>query len=65
MQTQNSGDCENLTWNDKNLDYEIETNDTSPQADRHVSAWNDKNLDYEIETYTASTRNTTPRDLKR
>ena len=39
-----------VTWNDKNLDYEIET------ALRQVSChcqqtWNDKNLDYEIETW--------------
>ena len=39
-------------WNDKNLDYEIETGVKvvffSPDF---ALTWNDKNLDYEIETY--------------
>ena len=36
-------------WNQKNLDYEIETR---PQGTSHLCsiAWNQKNLDYEIET---------------
>ena len=40
-----------MTWNDKYLDYEIETNirnllcETAPRP-----TWNDKYLDYEIET---------------
>ena len=36
-------------WNDKNLDYEIETG-TWCFPQRAALAWNDKNLDYEIET---------------
>ena len=39
------------TWNDKNLDYEIETNRLCRDERRH-GTWNDKNLDYEIETQT-------------
>ena len=39
-----------IAWNQKNLDYEIETNG-SPQCPSHQGfPWNQKNLDYEIET---------------
>ena len=41
-----------LTWNEKNLDYEIETLkclDYSHGGAPRVT-WNEKNLDYEIET---------------
>ena len=36
-------------WNQKNLDYEIETV-TTAQHYKRVMSWNQKNLDYEIET---------------
>ena len=38
-----------LPWNQKNLDYEIETW-SDCNADTKYSTWNQKNLDYEIET---------------
>ena len=38
-------------WNDKNLDYEIETLNLSHLLNICDLAWNDKNLDYEIETH--------------
>ena len=38
------------TWNDKNLDYEIETLMSMNRQRKEFKAWNDKNLDYEIET---------------
>ena len=38
-----------ITWNDKYLDYEIETT-TTTLRDTYATAWNDKYLDYEIET---------------
>ena len=39
------------TWNEKNLDYEIETSGFSGVNTLSVSlTWNEKNLDYEIET---------------
>ena len=38
------------TWNQKNLDYEIETNRLTSLRLVLVEAWNQKNLDYEIET---------------
>ena len=38
-----------ITWNQKNLDYEIET--LKPPDDTLIKTpWNQKNLDYEIET---------------
>ena len=37
-------------WNQKNLDYEIETWDTSEAWIFASKTWNQKNLDYEIET---------------
>ena len=37
------------SWNQKNLDYEIETEQTLA-ARRSFTSWNQKNLDYEIET---------------
>ena len=40
----------NRTWNEKHLDYEIETFQLGTLANYHYSAWNEKNLDYEIET---------------
>ena len=39
-----------ITWNQKNLDYEIETHDPISDAYAQRAAWNQKNLDYEIET---------------
>ena len=39
------------TWNEKNLDYEIETIDAAARTEGLRNAWNEKNLDYEIETY--------------
>ena len=43
-------DIERLsTWNQKNLDYEIETILKNRGAEV-VQPWNQKNLDYEIET---------------
>ena len=36
-------------WNEKNLDYEIETQEIYTNGYEHL-AWNEKNLDYEIET---------------
>ena len=38
-------------WNDKNLDYEIETITWKACVVKNgLETWNDKNLDYEIET---------------
>ena len=45
-----SGFFIDTTWNDKNLDYEIETAHNRLCFRQQVSTWNDKNLDYEIET---------------
>ena len=39
-----------VAWNDKNLDYEIETVMRSLLRMESLWTWNDKNLDYEIET---------------
>ena len=40
-----------VTWNDKNLDYEIETRlSLWCRLLTKLLTWNDKNLDYEIET---------------
>ena len=38
------------TWNQKNLDYEIETAAARISGSPSVPTWNQKNLDYEIET---------------
>ena len=38
------------TWNDKYLDYEIETDRFSLTLPETSETWNDKYLDYEIET---------------
>ena len=38
------------TWNQKNLDYEIETYPLFLPSLFHLHPWNQKNLDYEIET---------------
>ena len=38
------------TWNDKHLDYEIETTPLGVPYRNSVYTWNDKHLDYEIET---------------
>ena len=40
------------SWNDKNLDYEIETSLRNLRGAGGMT-WNDKNLDYEIETENA------------
>ena len=40
-----------MTWNQKNLDYEIETFGTSKCPGMVQQTWNQKNLDYEIETW--------------
>ena len=37
-------------WNQKNLDYEIETKLSTTGSHIRTFAWNQKNLDYEIET---------------
>ena len=37
-------------WNQKNLDYEIETCSRTTPYRSHRATWNQKNLDYEIET---------------
>ena len=42
-----------LSWNDKNLDYEIETWVQYRHEYEWYPTWNDKNLDYEIETWVA------------
>ena len=39
-----------MTWNQKNLDYEIETSNNNYDFGLGVTPWNQKNLDYEIET---------------
>ena len=39
-----------LSWNQKNLDYEIETVEYCYHLQVWPCAWNQKNLDYEIET---------------
>ena len=41
---------DNDTWNQKNLDYEIETIVYNLHLNEHTLPWNQKNLDYEIET---------------
>ena len=40
-----------LPWNQKNLDYEIETSYARGHKAPVLLAWNQKNLDYEIETW--------------
>jgi len=40
---------EGRIWNQKNLDYEIETCQPAENERAHHT-WNQKNLDYEIET---------------
>ena len=42
-------------WNQKNLDYEIETLFMLQLCRRERNSWNQKNLDYEIETKTCET----------
>ena len=45
-------------WNQKNLDYEIETGENRVDDLLRIASWNQKNLDYEIETvltFSAST----------
>ena len=37
-------------WKEKNLDYEIETQESAQSALQTKQAWKEKNLDYEIET---------------
>ena len=37
-------------WNQKNLDYEIETPSPHWSENPQANTWNQKNLDYEIET---------------
>ena len=39
-----------LSWNQKHLDYEIETKLNNKQGKQIAFAWNQKHLDYEIET---------------
>ena len=39
-----------MTWNQKNLDYEIETYKIKSVCFKIFYTWNQKNLDYEIET---------------
>ena len=39
-----------LTWNQKHLDYEIETLSPMRSSSQPHTAWNQKHLDYEIET---------------
>ena len=39
-----------MAWNQKNLDYEIETTDRLISSGPVFTTWNQKNLDYEIET---------------
>ena len=39
------------TWNQKNLDYEIETTTQPAMHAAFQDPWNQKNLDYEIETW--------------
>ena len=43
---------ETSSWNEKYLDYEIETAKISGWQTRERRAWNEKYLDYEIETGT-------------
>ena len=38
------------TWNEKHLDYEIETSETLKPFIIKSETWNEKHLDYEIET---------------
>ena len=42
--------CTLKTWNQKNLDYEIETMIYDEWHKEIYDTWNQKNLDYEIET---------------
>ena len=53
-------------WNQKNLDYEIETTPRYISADDCIPPWNQKNLDYEIETGTVgSVRSSLELEIKR
>ena len=54
-----------VTWNDKNLDYEIETRQMNASGSHSHETWNDKNLDYEIETNRDDVGNTLDAGLKR
>ena len=45
-----SGFPEAFPWNQKNLDYEIETQLRKVWGNANYRTWNQKNLDYEIET---------------
>ena len=42
--------AQSFSWNEKNLDYEIETWEFDVLVEFAAFAWNEKNLDYEIET---------------
>ena len=44
--------CVSMSWNQKKLDYEIETDIGTQQRVHRHDAWNQKKLDYEIETST-------------
>ena len=48
-------DARRWTWNQKNLDYEIETKPRLGHKHRPMYPWNQKNLDYEIETIVPET----------
>ena len=50
MSTTNLERIRLLPWNQKNLDYEIETAALVASQSWRYSPWNQKNLDYEIET---------------
>ena len=50
------------SWNDKHLDYEIETRLRLDRNARLVLSWNDKHLDYEIETVVRRPQNRAPVD---
>ena len=43
--------CVKFPWNQKNLDYEIETAWSATDWGSPIGTWNQKNLDYEIETF--------------
>ena len=51
------------SWNQKNLDYEIETHQKQKHQ-HHPNPWNQKNLDYEIETERPTRRRRPPLRLE-
>ena len=53
-----------VAWNQKNLDYEIETSIPAEVRTSSLPSWNQKNLDYEIETKIEASKWRAALDLK-